>query len=954
MTHRPDSIAQPGRLFSWLARALPLALMVLAAPAQAVGNVVISQVYGGGGNTGATIKNDYIELYNRSNADVNISGWAVQYTSAAGTGTWTVTAIPANTPLLPAGSYFLIKQALGAGGSVDILFDLTGTIAMSGTAGKVALTSTTTALTGASPVTAAVVDLIGYGNTASVFEGAGPAPGLSNTTAAFRAGGGATDTDNNAADFSVSAPAPRYTGGDAVPGGGGGGGGGGSCAGVAGTTLTPVYTIQGSGAVSSVANQVVTTTGVVTKLISSGFFIQDLNGDGNALTSDGIFVFVNPASCPNAQVGNLVSVTGTVTEYAPGSGTASTPLTELTTITSVALLGTGQTITPTLVTLPLAEGDSFERFEGMLVSITNTMTVQQNFFQAQYGQITLGVGRHETPTNAFRPTDPQRSALASLQARSRLLLDDSSSVTYTNPTPYFNASGLGRAGDLVGNLTGVIDFGLATATASGAGLYRLQPVAAPVFSSANPRAAAPPAVGGNLSIAAVNVLNFFTTFTNGATAFGGTGQGCSVGTSVAAGNCRGADSLAEYIRQRDKTARELAGLNADAVGLMEIQNNGNTAVQALVDALNNLVGAGTYATIALPAGASATGTDAIRLAMIYKPARLTPVGLPLSDTDAVNNRPTLAQTFVAPNGEKFSLVANHLKSKSCSGASGANADQGDGQGCFNANRLAQAQRLRTFVAQVQAASGSNDVMLVGDFNAYAKEDPIFDLTSSGYVDQIGRFNVFGYSYVFDGTAGRLDHAIATPSMSARVTSAVEWHINADEALANDYNLENKQPACATCAPDPYVGTNPYRSSDHDPVLVGINLYKTFTGTSGADVIVGTAGDDRITGGPGADRLTGGAGANLFVYTSVLDGGDTITDFKPGADKLVLTDILRSIKRGASFDPIGLGFVSCVIARGGALVSIDTDGSVGPLPPRSLALLQGQNCATVMNAQNFVF
>ena len=946
MTHRLDFFARPLRWFA------ALVLVALTAPASA--QVVISQIYGGGGNTGATLKNDYIELYNRSNADVNISGWAVQYTSAAGTGTWSVTAIPANTAPLPAGSYFLVKQALGAGGSVDILFDLAGTIAMSGTAGKVALTSSTTALTGVSPLTAAVVDLVGYGATASLFEGAGPAPGLSNTTAAFRAGGGATDTNNNAADFSVSAPAPRYTGGDAVPGGGGGGGGGGSCAGAPGATLTPIYTIQGAGATSPVANQVVTTQGVVTKIISSGFFIQDLNGDGNPQTSDGIFVFVSPASCPNAQVGNLVSVTGTVTEYAPGSGTASTPLTELTTITSAVLLGTGLSITPTVVTLPLAEGDSFERFEGMLVTITNTMTVQQNFFQAQYGQMTLGVDRHQTPTNAFRPTDPMRSALAALQARSRLLLDDSSSATYTNPTPYFNASGLGRAGDLVSNLTGVIDFGLATATASGAGLYRLQPVSLPFFTPANSRSATPPAVGGNLSIAAVNVLNFFTTFTNGATAFGGTGQGCSLGSSTSAGNCRGADNLAEYVRQRDKLVRELAGLNADAVGLMEIQNNGNTAVQAVVDALNTFVGAGTYASIALPAGTGATGTDAIRVAMIYKPARLTPVGAPMSDTDAVNNRPTLAQTFMAPNGEKFSLLANHLKSKGCSGASGANTDQGDGQGCFNANRLAQTQRLRTFVAQVQSASGSNDVLLVGDFNAYAKEDPIFDLTSNGYIDQIGRFNTFGYSYVFDGTAGRLDHAIATPSLSARVSGAVEWHINADEALAFDYNLENKQPACGTCAPDPYLATNPYRSSDHDPVLLGINLYKTLTGTSGADVINGTPGDDRITGGPGADTLTGGGGANLFVYTSVLDGGDTITDFQPGTDKIVLSDILRSIKRAASFDPIGSGFVSCVAARGGALISIDTDGSAGPLPLRSLVLLRSQNCAAVMNAQNFVF
>ena len=944
-THRPVAFARPGR-FSWLALALPLALVIVATPAFAVGNVVISQVYGGGGNSGATLKNDFIELYNRSGADANISGWAVQYTSATGTGTWTKTDIPANTPPLPAGSYFLIKQAVGAGGTVEFTADVTGTIAMSGTAGKVALTASTTALTGTNPVTAAVVDLVGYGSTASIFEGAGPAPTLSNITAAFRAAGGATDTDNNQADFSVSAPAPRYTGGDAVPGGGGGGGGG-SCAGTPGTAVTPTYVIQGTGASSPLANQIVTTRGVVTKLISNGFFIQDLTGDGNAATSDGMFVFVNPASCPNAQVGNLVAVTGTVTEYAPGSGTASTPLTQLTTITSVALEGTGQTITPTVVSLPLAAGDSLERFEGMLVTLQGTLTVQQNYFQAQYGQITIGVGRHETPTNAFRPTDPQRAALADLQARSRLLVDDSSSSTYTNPTPYFNASGLGRAGDLVGNLTGVIDFGLATSTASGAGLYRLQPVSVPAFTSANPRTSTPPAVGGNLSIAAVNVLNFFTTFTNGQTAFGQTGQGCSLGMGVTAGNCRGADNLAEFVRQRDKLVRELAALNADAVGLMEMQNNGNTAVQALVDALNAFVGAGTYATTDLPAGTGATGNDAIRVGMIYKPARLATVGLPLSDTDPVNNRPTLAQTFMAPNGEKFSLVANHLKSKSCSGASGANTDQGDGQGCFNASRLAQAQRLRTFVAQVQSSSGSNDVLIVGDLNAYAKEDPIHELTSNGYIDQIARFNTFGYSYVFDGTAGRLDHAIATPTMSSRVTRAVEWHINADEALANDYNLENKPPACATCAPDPFVGTNPYRSSDHDPVVIGLNLYnKAWTGTGGADVITAAAGDDLVWASVGADLLTGGAGSNGFAYRSLREAGGTITDFVPGKDRIDLSALLASINT-ASSTALSRGVVRWVAAGANTLLQIDTDGSAGPVLPRTLVTLRNVSPAQIV-------
>ena len=571
--------------------------------------------------------------------------------------------------------------------------------------------------------------------------------------------------------------------------------------------------------------QIRNTTGVVTKLVSNGFFIQDLTGDGDPLTSDGLFVLATNASCTNAQPGNLVTVTGTVTEFAPGAGTASTPLTELTAVTDVTLVGTGYAITPTVVTLPFAAGDSFERFEGMLVTIKGPLTVQQNYFLAQYGQMTMGVDRHETPTNRHPASSSQAIALADLQARSRFLLDDGSSGQNPNPTPYFNlASGVPRGGDSTGDITGVIDFGLATSTASGAGLYRIHPTVAPTFAATNPRMSSPPAVGGNVRVAGMNALNFFTTFTDGTTATGQTGQGCSLGASVAAGNCRGADNITEYRRQLAKLIKQMQGLNADVIGLMETQNNGNVAAQALATEMNRTASrANQYAVVPLPA--AGTGTDAIRVSMIYKPAVLTLFGLPASDTNAINNRPPLAQTFAAVgNGEKFTLVVNHLKSKGgCPSGSGPDADAGDGQGCWNATRLAQAQRLRTFVAQVQGNTGVNDVLLIGDFNAYAKEDPINDLTSNGYVDQVGRFNTFGYSYVFDGTAGRLDHAISTPTMSPKISFALEWHNNADEQLGLDYNLEFKQPLCAACAPDPFNGLVPWRSSDHDPVLIGLNL-----------------------------------------------------------------------------------------------------------------------------------
>ena len=802
---------------------LPLAFAAFSAfSTSAHAQVVISQVYGGGGNSGATLRHDFIELKNRSTTAQSVGGWSVQYASATG-GSWQVTMLPAGTTMA-AGAYLLVRQAAGTGGTVDVPGDVTGTIAMAGANGKVALANTAAALSGTVPAGPALVDAVSYGS-ANGIEGT-PTPALSNTTAALRNGGGCDDTGNNSNDFSVGAPAPRNsTAAAEICTGGGGGGGGGI------PVAATIPAIQGSGAASALAGQLVVTSGVVTRINSNGFFIQDLTGDGDAATSDGLFVFTSATVYPEVQPGNLVQVTGTVTEFASGAGTAATPLTQIANPTSVSLLGTGYSITPVSVTLPVAPGESLERFEGMLVRIEGTLTVQQNFLLARFGQLTLGAGgRHETPTNRHRPNSPQALALADLQARSRVMLDDGASMQNLNPTPYFGASGQPRAGDSVANLVGTLDFGLSGTSSAGPGLYRLHPVAAPLFTAINPR---PRALAGldndKTKIAAMNVLNFFTTFTNGQTADGQTGQGCTVGGSTTAGNCRGANNLAEFVRQRDKIVRALAGLDADVVGLMEIQNNGNAAAQNLVDSLNAQVRSGPWAVAPLPA--QGTGSDAIRVAMIYKPAKVTLVGAAVSDTDPVNNRPTLAQTFAAPGGERFTVVVNHMKSKgSCPGAgdpdAAGNVDAGDGQGCWNGLRLQQTQRLRTFVAQLQQNSGTNDVLMVGDFNAYGAEDPIFELTGNGFVDQAARYNALAYTYVFDAMAGSLDHAISSASMSPKIVATKLWHINADEQIAYDYNLEFKQPLCATCAPDPANRFDPYRSSDHDPILVVVDFAAT--------------------------------------------------------------------------------------------------------------------------------
>ncbi|MDP2883151.1 MAG: ExeM/NucH family extracellular endonuclease [Azonexus sp.] len=1014
--------------------AIAASLLTMSAPAFAASDVVISQVYGAGGNSGALLKNDFVELFNRSAAPINLAGWSVQYASATGTGSFS-----ANSPLalpnvtLQPGQYFLVQLAGGTTGASLPAADAAATSPnMSGTAGKVILANVATGLAcngSSTPCSAAqqaqIVDLVGYGS-ANYYEGSAAAPVLTNTTAAIRTNA-CTDTDNNGADFSAVAPNPRNTATPLAPCGGGtvnaaivptcpattvaqGTAGSivltatdadsrvnaatlaagtpaafslgtltsaiadgdtasvtlnvdsslaagsypvvvnfgnddaqnASCTvNVTVTGITAIHTIQGNGAESPLKGQNVTTQGVVTKLLNNGFFMQDEAPDSDPTTSEGIFVFTSTA--PTVAVGNRVRLSATVTEYqvGTGSGAIANPLTELTGISGLSVLATDISIAPTVITFPEASEGDLEHYEGMLVRIEGTLTVGQNFFLGRFGQLTVSAGgRLEKPTNRYPAGSLEALAMADDNARRRILLDDGSSLQNPNPTPYLAADNTVRAGDTIAGITGVIDYGLATSSSNGLSDYRIHPTVAPVFTRANARTGAPDAVGGNIKVASFNVLNYFTTLDATGSA------GCFPGGSRS--DCRGADSALEFSRQKAKIVNAIKALNADVVGLMEIENNGNIAVLDLVNGLNTVMGAGTYASVAMPGGG--TGTDAIRMAMIYKPAAVNLFGQAISDTNPIHNRPPLIQTFAAANGEKFSVVVNHFKSKGSCPTSGSDADQGDGQGCWNDLRTQQAQALRNTVQSLQASSGDSDVIVIGDLNAYGKEDPILDFTDAGYIDQIRRFDSFGYSYVFDGEAGYLDHALATPSLSAQITGARHWRINADEPAIIDYNTEFKQPACATCGPDYYSDTV-YRSSDHDPVIIGLNLLKQIGGTAGRDILVGTPGDDVITGGIGADTLTGGAGADQFVFTSLRDGVDTITDFQPGVDRIVLTQLLQSVGITIT-NPITGGYITCKMLGGDAMIGIDPDAA-GSAVSRNLVLLKNQNCAVAIPG-NFVF
>jgi predicted extracellular nuclease len=569
-----------------------------------------------------------------------------------------------------------------------------------------------------------------------------------------------------------------------------------------GASFTAIRAIQGHGARSPLEGALVITRGAVTRVDSNGFFLQvaDGDGDGDGRASRGLFVFTD--AVPEVQAGACVSVSGRVVEFdagAPGNAeTAAHTVTELHAASAPQALAGPCAVTPVELTLPLAPGDSLERLEGMLVTLHGPLTVQQNFFLARYGQLTLATGgRVLAPTNRL-PPGPAAQALARADARRAIVLDDGSARQNPSPVPFVADDGTLRAGDTVSEVTGVIDYGLASTSAAGHGAWKIHSVQAPHFVRANPRNAAPAAVGGTLKVAAANVDNFFSTVNDGA-------HVCA--PRQVAADCRGARSEAAFERQRAKLVEALAAIDADVVALMEIENNGAVALQSLVDALNARIGAASWAIVADPP--EGTGGDAIKVALIYRPARVRPLGRARGDRDPVHNRSPLAQAFeTVADGARLNLIVSHFKSRRCDGAAGPELDRHDLQGCFSHRRLLQARALARFAAQVARRSDVADTLLVGDFNAYAQEDPVRALVAHGFADQVARFDPDGYSYVFDGAAGRLDQVLASAGLTAKVTGVTEWHISADEP---------------TLADDASTPPTPWRASDHDPVVIGLAL-----------------------------------------------------------------------------------------------------------------------------------
>lgn len=948
------TLASPRRCRS-LATALVVLLFSLLGWARSAhatsSSIVISQVYGGGGNTGALYRNDFIELFNRGAVPVDVTGWSVQYASTSGT-SWAFTTL---SGVIQPGRYYLVQEAIGAGGSVSLPTpDAIGTLAMSGTAGKVALVAGSGALSGSCP--AGVVDLVGYG-TANCFESSSTAV-LSNTTAAIRQAGGCSETDNNASDFAVSAPSPRNSAAAAnscgevapavtttspasgatnvsiaasvsvnfsepvnvvagaisveCPPGAVVASNSSPLTGVTTATLvpptglpfgtacqilvsasgisdadladppdglagdfsagfttvaaaacgapdTPIGQIQGSGLTAALFGSQ-TVQGVVvgdfefpgsgaTGDYLRGFFMQNVAGadDGNDETSDAIFVF--NGSNDSVSLGQLVQVTGTVSEF--GFFSAGGSLTELTP-SNLEICGTSGTISAVSVALPQPSPTALERYEGMLVSFQQPLYVTEHFQLGRFGQVTLsGAARLPQPTNIALPGAPALAQQAANDSN-QILLDDDTQVQNPDPIKFgrngspLSASNTLRGGDWVLGLTGVLTETDATTASNVTAAtdpvrYRVRPVgslngAVPNFQSANARPGVPPEVAGSLKVAGFNLLNYFNTF--GTTS-------CTYGLGGAVAECRGADNASEFARQAQKTVAAALGTGADVLVVSELENDGYGATSAIADLTNKLNAAapGVWAFIDVDARTGQTnalGVDAIKVAMLYKPARVTPIGqTAVANTGAFGlytvsggspiqrSRPALAQAFRETTGARGQvvIVGNHLKSKG-SGCEdnlspvGPDPDVGDGQGNCNLTRKAAATQLANWLAGNPTATGEARVLILGDMNAYAKEDPIAALQSAGYTDLIAsKLGPAGYSYVFGGQWGYLDHALGSPSLLDQVVDVAEWHINADEPNVLDYNTDFK----STGQISSLYAADVYRASDHDPVIVGLNL-----------------------------------------------------------------------------------------------------------------------------------
>ncbi|WP_432032006.1 endonuclease/exonuclease/phosphatase family protein [Streptomyces antibioticus] len=778
-----------------------------AAHAAPSGTAVIAEVYGGGGNSGATLVRDFVELGNAGSAAYDLSGHSVQYLpgSPSASSQWQVTAL---SGALAPGGRFLVAEGAGTGGTTALPNpDATGSIAMSATSGTIALVSGTTALTCKTAADCAadsrIVDLVGYGS-AVVREGSGPAAGASNTASVAR-GSGLSDTDDNAGDFGAQAPSPVNSAGE-TPGSGDGDGDGDGDGGDPSTPGTVrVHDIQGTTRLSPLDGRTVTRVpGVVTGVRTSGskgYWIQDPEADADPRTSEGVFVYTGSAD-PAVTVGDSVLVSGKVSEYYPSSTSQS--VTEITTPTVTVLSG-GNPL-PAPVTLdpasvpnayaPTADGGSIDALA------LEPAVYAQDFYESAEGmRVTFADARVVGATTAYdelwvtvKPDESPSARGGTLYSSYDQPNTGRLKVMSLDTAAAFPAANVGDV--LSGTTTGPLDY-------STYGGYNVQATQLGTrVDKKLKREVTRRAKGGELAVATYNVENLDALDEQGK--FDRLAEGVAV-------NLSSPDIVALEEIQDDNGAVNDGTVTSEATLKRftdAIRAAGGPRYQwRYIAPANNQDGGepgGNIRQVFLfnpkrvsftdrPGGDATTATGVVKT---RKGARLTasPGRIDPANSAWGSSRKPLVGEFVF-HGETVFVIANHFASKG--GDQPLHGRYQPPARSSETQRQAQAVAVNTFVKSLLAADKKAKAVVLGDLNDFEFSPTVAALTAGKVLKPLISTLPAAqrYTYVYDGNAQTLDHILTSPAVTRFDYDVV--HINAEFAD---------------------------QASDHDPQIVRIDVH----------------------------------------------------------------------------------------------------------------------------------
>jgi len=536
---------------------------------------------------------------------------------------------------------------------------------------------------------------------------------------------------------------------------------------------TPIADVQGDTAESAMLGQKVTVKGIVTLVQNGqGLYMEEPDSDADERTSNAIFVELDDLAT-GIEKGSLISARGEVSEI--GSGRYS--MTAITGVDELVNCLSRQALPLTDVSLPL-NGPGREALEGMRITITDVLTVT-DVYRLSRGNLTLsGSGLQFAPTEVVAPG----KEAAELLARNRAF---SLPVLLMKET---DQAGLLISGTIIENITGVLahdDYDLRIS---------LQSISTgPAISFTAPGRPAT----DTLRVGGMNLHNYFN----------GDGKGQGFPTP------RGAETVDEFIQQRGRIGAAIRVLNPHIIGVVELENDGfgpDSATQDFIQ-LANTETQNSWA-VARPVDDN-TGDDAITVGLFYRKDRLKAIGpaQTLTGPEFNSSRQPLAQLFQSKlDGGTILIVINHLKSKGSCPDSGENADQKDGQGCWNPMRLASAKKMSAWATDLAVSAGTVNILILGDMNAYRNEDPVDAIRQAGFIELMDKRQEQPYSYAYYGQHGTLDYAFVSAGLLEQVQQAFIWNVNA--VMPINMTL-----------PQPWLGF-----SDHDPVVVDIRSRQSST------------------------------------------------------------------------------------------------------------------------------